>query len=394
MIVAAERLVLSNPATVVAAPLVWKVSIGKRMVGALSFDAVSQCWAFEYAPRWIKTGFSLAPLQLPLLPKVYSCALSSLALTATGDEPSVSSVLCDIFDLPALLPAASSLSIRPRAIGLELIGAAASNTTDESLSHRLSKAQTLMAVNSQAKGKAAQIPVWLNNKDKFSFSALCPGAGFTPWYLSAENEKGSGDGFRARHSYYLMAKAAGLACVPTQLLESPEVLESALLVARHDFSEQGFLYFMRFSYLRAPVSEPDNPNCVITGYRQVLNIAEQWHCSNQQLLLLFRHMVFDAITRNGSNPLEDLGFLVTEGGKCSLAPAFGFTPQWPPPTKADALERNDLLNVAAGFKCLHKQANRVIDDVVAAVEQWPTFAKISGLPHDHMQRLQRSHRLY
>ena len=400
MIVATQRPVVSGPAFVVAAPVVWKVSFGKRTVGALSFDVASQCWAFEYAEGWIKSGFSLAPIQLPLSSRIYSCSVSELALNVVVAEPSVCSVLRDIFDLPAQLPTSYLLSARPSAIRLERIGPADKNSAVKPLnqeltnSQLLTKAQVLTLVSSTIQGAATPAFVWGDSHDKFSVSALCPGADFRPWRLTATREEGGRDDFRAQHSYYLMAQAAGLACVSVRVLESPDVSESVFLVARHDFSEQRLLYFMPFKYLLARASELVNQSGVITAYRQVLNIAQQWHCSKLQLLLLFRRMVFDVITRNGSKPLETLGFLVSETGNVTLAPAFSFVSVRPPPVKSDALERNDLLSVAAGFKCLHKQADRVIDEVAAVVEQWPTFAEVGGLERGHMQALQRSHRLY
>ncbi|BCD99158.1 HipA domain-containing protein [Marinagarivorans cellulosilyticus] len=395
MIPAAEPPALSDAALAVAAPKVWKVNFGKRTVGALSFEAASQCWAFEYAPRWIKTGFSLAPVQLPLASRVYSCASHEQALNAARAQPIVYAALRDIFDLPALLPTGHSSAAWPNAIGLECIEPAAKKVAAEAFDPVLSQAQALMFAASKAQGGAAQISVWVDEQSNFSFSALCPGAGFTPWCLSVSGDAQGGiDGCRTKYCYYLMAQAAGLTCVPTRLLESSGLPSSALLVARHDFTQQAFQYFMPFKYLLGPTIEQARQKSVITEYRHVLTIAAQWHCSRQQLLLLFRRMVFAALTRNGGSPLENLGFLVNEAGKVTLAPAFGFTPKRPPPAKADVLECKDLLKVAAGFKCLQKQASQVIDEVVAVVEQWPTFAKTGGLPHESMQRLQRAHRLF
>ena len=393
MIAATERPVLSDAVLAAAAPTVWKVSFGKRTVGALSFDAVNQRWAFEYAPRWIKTGFSLAPMQLPLSSRIYSCSMATLASNTVGRQPGVCTVLRDIFDLPALLHAEYSPAAWPNAIGLECIGPAAKSVMDEPFAPVLTQAQALLFVASKANEGAAKIPVWVDTQDNFSFSALCPRVGFTPWCLSTSEARGLDDS-RAKYCYYLMAQAAGLNCVAARLLESPELPRSALLIARHNFSEQAFQYFMPFKYLLGPAMEQGGQRCVVAEYRQVLNIAAQWQCSSQQLLLLLRRMVFDALTRSGASPLEHLGFLVSEAGKVALAPAFGFSPGRPPPAKTDVLECNDLLEVAAGFKCLQKQARQVIDEVVAVVEQWPTFAKAGGLPHESMQRLQRAHRLY
>ena len=394
MIAVAEPPALSDAALAVAAPKVWKVSFGKRTVGALSFEAASQCWAFEYAPRWIKTGFSLAPVQLPLASRVYSCASHEHALNAARVQPNVCAALRDIFDLPALLPTGHSSAAWPNAIGLECIEPAAKKVAAEAFDPVLSQAQAQMSAASKAQGGAAQIPVWLDEQSNFSFSGLCPKAGFTPWCLSVSGEEQGIDDSRAKYCYYLMAQAADLACVPARLIESSGLPSSALLVARHDFTQQAFQYFMPFKYLLGPTIEQARQKCVTTEYRHVLTIAVQWHCSSQQLLLLFRRMVFAVLTRNGGSPLEHLGFLVNEAGKVTLAPAFGFTPKRPPPAKADVLECKDLLKMAAGFKCLQKQASQVLDEVAAVVEQWPTFAKTGGLPHECMQRLQRAHRLY
>jgi len=49
-----------------------EVRIHGKTVGAVAPDSRGKpCYAFEYAPSWLREGYSISPLHLPLAPGVF-----------------------------------------------------------------------------------------------------------------------------------------------------------------------------------------------------------------------------------------------------------------------------------------------------------------------------------
>ena len=60
--------------------------------------------------------------------------------------------------------------------------------------------------------------------------------------------------------------------------------------------------------------------------------------------------------------------------------------------KRNNFERQDLLRFAESSGLKKTPARRVIDDVVAAVSDWPNFAKQAGINQEDIERIGRTHR--
>ena len=61
--------------------------------------------------------------------------------------------------------------------------------------------------------------------------------------------------------------------------------------------------------------------------------------------------------------------------------------------KRDGFDREDLLRFADNSGLKKSPASRVIDEVAAAVRDWPRFAASAGVDEDNTRRIGVAHRL-
>jgi serine/threonine-protein kinase HipA len=125
--------------------------------------------------------------------------------------------------------------------------------------------------------------------------------------------------------------------------------------------------------------------------------------SKKEQLELYRRMVFNVIARNQDDHTKNIAFLMDQKGQWSLAPAFYMTYSYIPAgewthqhqmsinNKRDHITREDLLAVASGSDLKH--ANKVIDEVQAAVQNWPDYASEAKLDKKRAELIKKQHRI-
>ena len=98
-----------------------------------------------------------------------------------------------------------------------------------------------------------------------------------------------------------------------------------------------------------------------------------------------------------------LPYLVNRQGEWSLSPAFDMTHSYKPGEgwtqthqmsingKRDHFTKQDLMTVAETNDL--KKAEEVIQEVMAAVEKWPTFASEAGVSKNKIEAISKDHRL-
>jgi hypothetical protein len=109
---------------------------------------------------------------------------------------------------------------------------------------------------------------------------------------------------------------------------------------------------------------------------------------------LFRRLVFNAAARNQDDHTKNLAFLMSPNGEWRLAPAYDVIWAWNPDGrwtsrhqmsingKRDAITRDDLLAVAANVGA--KKPGAIIDEVRAALAEWPRFAAVAGVAEEQV----------
>ena len=139
------------------------------------------------------------------------------------------------------------------------------------------------------------------------------------------------------------------------------------------------------------------------SYEQLFSLMRSMRLSRDQALELYRRMAFNIVARNHDDHTKNFGFILNEGHGWELAPAFdmaynSYRPgskwlsshQMSLNGKRDDLTRKDLLAPAEKFR---KEANRIIDEVVEIVSQWPRYAKEAEVSPDFAREIQSTHEL-
>jgi serine/threonine-protein kinase HipA len=227
-------------------------------------------------------------------------------------------------------------------------------------------------------------------------------AGFEHWLLKFDGvgqdlELGAGADYgRIEYAYHLMARAAGIAMSPCRLLE-----------------ENGRAHFMTRRFDRdgdrkhhvqslCAMQHLDYNQRATHAYEQLFLVVQQLGLGDEALTEVFRRMAFNVMARNCDDHTKNHAFLLEQGGRWRLAPAFDVTHAHNPRGewtyqhlmgvngKFDRITREDLMAVARRFGVVG--AREALARVREAVGQWPAFADAAGVPAPATQAIAGDHR--
>jgi len=225
--------------------------------------------------------------------------------------------------------------------------------------------------------------------------------GFEHWLLkfdgASDIELGETAGFgRIEYAYYQMAKAAGITMTESRLLE--ENGRAHFMTKRFDRVEGNKVHLQSL----CAIAHYDFNMSGAYGYEQALMIMRKMKLSKKEQLQLYRRMVFNVIARNQDDHTKNIAFLMNHDGEWSLSPAFDMTYSYNPKGewtdqhqmtvngKRDHFTQKDLLDVAASSDL--KGAEKVIQEVLDAVTQWPDFAKQAGVDSERIKSITKLQR--
>ena len=126
------------------------------------------------------------------------------------------------------------------------------------------------------------------------------------------------------------------------------------------------------------------------SYEQAFNIMRALRLPYSQVQEMFRRMVFNVVVRNQDDHTKNISFLMDGDGNWRLSPAYdmgyaynpngGWTSQHQMSIngKFDKITRRDLLEFAKRNSI--KDANLIIDEIIAKASQWPTIARECDVP--------------
>ncbi|NOY16653.1 MAG: type II toxin-antitoxin system HipA family toxin, partial [Gammaproteobacteria bacterium] len=214
--------------------------------------------------------------------------------------------------------------------------------------------------------------------------------GYSHWLLkfdgASDIELGETTAFgRIEYAYYLMAKAAGINMMESRLLE--ENGRAHFMTRRFDRVAGEKLHMQSLCALAHFDFNMDMAGSY--GYEQALMVMRRIKLSKKEQLQLYRRMVFNVVARNQDDHTKNIAFLMNPDGEWMLSPAFDMTYSHNPAGKwtdrhqmtvngkRDQFTKEDLLAVAASSDL--KGAEKVIQDVLQAVKQWPEFARQAGV---------------
>ena len=431
-----------------AAP-VRKVSVATvrlwgRDVGAVAWNEKRGHGEFEYDPEFIRQGWEIAPVMMPLRAGIYSFpglkqetfhGLPGLLADALPDRygnrlievwlsqqgRSVSDFtpverLCYMGTRgmgalefkPAIGPQArKSIPIEISEL-TELAGRILNSRASLKVSLRGTREEALNAIirvgTSAGGNRAKAVIAWNPKTEEVRSGQVTVLEGFEPWILKFDgvNDIALGDskGFgRVEFAYYKMAVAAGIEMNDCRLLE-----------------ENGRAHFMTRRFDRDAHSNKIHMQSLCAlghydfnaageyGYEEAFSLILRLNLGHETMREMYRRMVFNVLARNQDDHTRNIAFLMNQGGTWHLAPAFDVIwaynssgiwtnrHQMSVNGKRDGYTVEDLQAPAKQYEI--KGAAAILDQVAAAVSRWPEFARKAGVDSELAKKISRTHRLH
>jgi serine/threonine-protein kinase HipA len=398
-------------------------------VGAIALDERSGFYAFEYERTWLDSGIELAPTTMPLrgaartfifptlapltyhrlpsliadsLPDDFGNALTTAYLANEG----VASNQITALDRLAYLgtrgvgalefhPLRGPRTRKSTAIELsELVVAARSalmgRTHDESeitdaIAH-------LITVGTSAGGARAKAVVSLNpNTGELRSGQVPADPGFEQWLLKldgvgSDQDLGSTAHYgRVEYGYYLMARAAGITMMPSRLLE--ENGRAHFMTRRFDRPDSGEKVHVQ---TLCALANLDFRQIGAHDYGQLFLLLDELDLGLETRAEVFRRMVFNVAAANCDDHTKNFSFVLPRDDRWNLSPAYDVTHAYAPHSvwtrqhllavngRSTYITRADILEVGDRFGV--PDMATIIQQVLEAVGQWPTYGAEAGVP--------------
>ena len=413
--------------------------------GVAYWDAARRLGVFEYTPKFARSGVELAPLMMPLrtgpyqfanlhesfgglpglladsLPDTYGNALINDWLRAQGRSPEDFSPverLCYIGNrgMGALefRPAMRERNSKPERVEVDRLVelASAALARREGLSTNLESEEELneiLRVGTSAGGARAKAVIALNPQtgEVRSGQANAP-AGFEHWLMKFDGVSASFDGVRdpqgygrIEYAYHLMARRAGITMADCRLFE--EGGRAHFMTRRFDRPDGGSkrhcasLFGLTHLAYAAPGAHSH-------AYEDYFGVIEKLNLPAEAKVEGFRRMAFNVLGCNRDDHTKNFGFLMTEGGRWELAPAFDIsyahnpqagkwtaTQQMSVAGKRERITHEDFIAIGRqSAVATVPKLNAVIDQVAEAIGQWEAFATEAGVSADNTSKIARA----
>ncbi len=202
---------------------------------------------------------------------------------------------------------------------------------------------------------------------------------------------------RIEYAYYLMAKAAGIEMEESRLLE--ENGRAHFMTRRFDRVGGRKLHMQTL----CGIAHYDFNMAGAYSYEQAFTVMRRLRLSKAEATEQYRRMVFNVLARNQDDHTKNIAFLMGPDGKWKLSPAYDViyshnpAGQWTNQHqmslngKRDNFSLDDLIAVAESISLT--RTDKVINEVYAAVERWPEFARAAGVNEKTIQEISANHRL-
>lgn len=425
------------------------VKIWGREVGAVAWDERTGVASFEYAPTFKALGWELAPLKMPLtheqriysfpelrkerdsaydtfkglpglladmLPDRYGSELINLWLAQQGrPENSMNPVemLCFIGQrgMGALEfePAMQRQNVTTFAIEIDSLVEIAGKMLSQreefvtNLNSDEEKAvREILKIGTSAGGARPKAVIAYNERtgEIRSGQTRAP-EGFEHWLLKLDGvsgvQLGATRGFgRVEYAYYLMATDCGIEMTPCRLLE-----------------ENGRAHFMtkRFDREGSTTKHHTQTFCAIKhfdynrinsySYEQLYQTMRELKLTYAEAEQMFRRMVFNVVARNCDDHTKNFTFILKEGGRWELAPAYDVCHAYRPGSdwvshhalsingKRDNITREELMIIGKSIR--NKKSKEIIDEIVDKVSNWNHYASIADVDREKRDIIGKTH---
>lgn len=404
--------------------------------GTVAWDETRQAGSFEYTSEFVQSGLELSPLMMPLqarrvyqfhnlsyetflgmpglladaLPDAFGKALLDRWLTSIGRtfaNPIERLCYQGKRSMGALefVPVQDNYLERGTQLEIDSLVEIAREVLDTkkqldvNLNEDTKEAiANIIRVGTSAGGQRAKAVIAYNDATgEVRSGQIEAPEGFRHWLLKLDGvtnaELGDPKHYgQIEYVYYLMAIQAGIKMTECRLLE-----------------ENGRAHFMtrRFDRINGNEKVHMQTLCGMAhydykmlraySYEQVFQVMRRLRLPYGQAEEMYRRMVFNVMARNQDDHTKNISFLMDRQGKWSLSPAYDLSWAYNPAgawtskhqmsvnNKWNHIGREDLLAVAKNVNI--KGAEKIIEQVAEAVNQWPELAKENGIPHHLIERI-------
>lgn len=428
-----------------------EVILWGRTIGAVSWNENRTVAEFEFTREFQQSGLELAPLTMPLGPRIYSFPelagqsfhglpgmladslpdrfgnlLIDQWLVRQGRDPgSFSPVerLCYIgargMGAMEFQPVLSPRMDRSQRVDIDHLVELASQALSEKeqLTTRISgdsgadheAMRDILRVGTSAGGTRAKAIIALNEStNEVRSGQIEAPEGFTYWILKFDGVSGNRDreledpqGYgKVEYAYSLMAKEAGIEMTTCRLLR--ENGRSHFMTRRFDRTPDGKKIFMQSL---CALNHMDFNQAGAYGYEQAIEVAGRLEIPRTEIEQLFRRMAFNIMARNQDDHTKNITFLMNRNGRWALAPAYDLTYSYNPKGKwtnqhqmtlngkRDGFDIQDFEDAARRFRLLRgNRFHDLMQMVDHALAHWRHCASKAGVPEDWTLEIESAHR--
>lgn len=426
-----------------------EVRLWGRRIGAVSLAEGETIASFQYDSAFIDSGIQVAPLMMPLSPRVhrfpdlptgtfhglpglladslpdkFGNALIDAWLATQGRRPeSFNAVerLCytGARGMGALefVPTLGPRLQRAHPVEIDALVQLASDVLSQRGNLRGSFADEdratalndILRVGTSAGGaRAKAVIAWNRDTNKVRSGQIAAGDGFDYWLLKFDGVTGNRDkelddpkGYGAiEYAYSLMAKAAGITMTECRLLEDNG--RRHFMTRRFDRLAGGEKLHMQSL---CALAHYDFNSAGAYAYEQALLAMRQLGLPMAAIEEQFRRMAFNIVARNQDDHVKNIAFLMNKRGQWSLSPAFDVSYSYNPNGdwtarhqmtlngKRDAFTLADFQACAKSAMMKRGRAETLVDEVRAAVIRWREFAEAAKVSPAWAEQIQNNLRL-
>ncbi|MFN3997608.1 type II toxin-antitoxin system HipA family toxin [Algoriphagus sp.] len=403
-----------------------------KLAGAVLWDEAEQLAGFEFDPGFLRSGWDIAPITMPLsqgkklhafpeirrgrndgfdtfrglpglladmLPDKYGNQLINAWLVQNGrptDSLNPVELLCFIGKrgVGALEIKPSLRSESNTATNLEidsLVGIAnkilnsrEDFQTDISKEEEAALADILKIGTSAGGARAKAVIAFNPETGEVKSGQVETPSGFSHWLIKfdgvTDSQFGASVGYgRVEMAYYLMALEAGVEMNECRILEEND--RAHFMTKRFDRTTEGKIHMQSLCGLR----HFDFNQVGMFSYEQVFETMRMLRLSYPEAEQMFIRMVFNVLSRNCDDHTKNFAFLMDKSGKWTLSPAYDICYAYRPGSlwvssqslqvngKREGITDADFLEVARKMNI--KKPEEKFEQVKSAIRRWREFAE-------------------
>lgn len=416
-------------------------------IGVVAWEEATGLAAFEYTPEFQRSSIELAPLEMPLSPRIYR--FGELSRESYRGLPGLlADSLPDRFGtllinewiqrqgrtIDSFTPVEHLCYLGRRGMGaLEFEPATVLREhleeqrpveidrlvelANQVLTERLSLDSSLddegtfndlIRVGTSAGGaRAKAVIAWNKDTGEVRSGQVDAEPGFEYWLLKFDGlshnhatELADPQGFGlVEFAYSEMARAAGITMAPTRLFH--EHGRSHFMTKRFDRTDGGGKLHMQTLFALAHY---DFNQSGAYSYEQTLSVMRRLGLPHGDMVELVRRAFFNVMARNHDDHTKNIAFLMYRSGRWHLSPAYDVTWAHNPAGmwtnlhqmtingKRDDFTIGDLRELASAGGLSSSDATGLLAEVDAAVGDWPRFAAEVNIAPKIIRTIGSSHR--